>query len=559
MARDGNLLHGGHRLARGGPVIGHHLLLLAGGRLNGRGRAHQGHRRVLNPADQPAQIAGHRLDRGQQRTGLVVARHVHGGPQVTPCHLASDSHRRADRAGDGAGHHQRREGDTDDRGQRERDDCRPLEADEPIRLGGILLDGQPPAEAWQVAPGRDHFLTPIVPQGAESAGATGCLLDAGGLIGTEGNPELEGGVVHVPQGSGDEHGIPDQLSGDDFAGVPQPAEIREGLPYSLGAEPERQHAGEPTLIEHRAGDEGQRLTGRSVLLKATQVGLEQGLGPVEAHRQFRGGQAATGEERAGRNRIVERKQNAASGVDQQELLVAEGLGHVGEVGGDRSGCRIQPAAGIVLGRGGPGQVADGPHEGRAAGQRGAVSNSFARVRLQLARLAGGGLHEGVPHRLLQGRGGDAGSDRRQDSAGDQGDHQKPEQQAAGDGPPHGGVLVGCGRCGHHGRASAGLVVVTGLAHRPPQPRYRSATNCSHSRREREIGKGIGRTAVRLLQTTSTCPSGRIRPMKTGRHVCWVSGSTAMMPSGALRLWWRSAARTWRTSVVSDSRTAWAQS
>ncbi len=44
------------------------------------------------------------------------------------------------------------------------------------------------------------------------------------------------------------------------------------------------------------------------------------------------------------------------------------------------------------------------------------------------------------------------------------------------------------------------------------------------------------TAVRLVQTISNCLSPRTRPMNAGRQVCCVSGSTAMMPSGASRLW-----------------------
>jgi len=91
------------------------------------------------------------------------------------------------------------------------------------------------------------------------------------------------------------------LAGHDLARVPEAAEVRERLPDPLRPESEREHAHQATLVEDRAGDEGQWPAGTAVPLEAAEIGLQQRLSAVETDRQFGVDERARHQRHAGRD------------------------------------------------------------------------------------------------------------------------------------------------------------------------------------------------------------------------------------------------------------------
>ena len=241
----------------------------------------------------------------------------------------------------------------------------------------------------------------------------------------------------MPQGRRDQHRVAGEFTGHDLARVAESGQIGEHFPNPLRPDPEGQHAADAALIEHRAGDEGEGRDRLAVGLKPGQVRLEKRSRPIEAGREFGRGQHAARQGRAAGDRIAQREDDAAAGVDEQQVGVVEGLGDVQKV----------VAKGIVRWPGGVGGVTGGEfanraYERRPAGEGGAVADTFRGVGLQLMGLARRDLDKIVLNRLLERRCGDPGRDRGEDRARDQRDHQEPEQETAGDRPPQAAVAVG---------------------------------------------------------------------------------------------------------------------
>ena len=164
-----DLLDGGGGLAGRGPVVADGLALLPGrgGDLGGRG--HQRDARLLDPADQRAEVAGHRLDGPEELAGLARGRRPRPWPSgrprppARPPAAASRIGREIDRATSRATTKTARPAAAMNHADR-----LPLLAEQLERLGRVLLDGDPPAERRQVGPGRHHRLAQVVDHLAEA-------------------------------------------------------------------------------------------------------------------------------------------------------------------------------------------------------------------------------------------------------------------------------------------------------------------------------------------------------------------------------------------------------
>ena len=73
-----------------------------------------------------------------------------------------------------------------------------------------------------------------------------------------------------------------------------------------------------------------------------------------------------------------------------------------------------------------------------AGQRPAITDPLHRIRFQFGGLRRGSAHQDLADGVLQSVGGDQGGDCRQDRAGNERDHEEPEQQPPRDRTPHRG-------------------------------------------------------------------------------------------------------------------------
>ena len=169
LAGGGDLVDGGRRLVGGGAVVVDGLLLLLGrgGDLGGRG--HQRDARLLDPADQRAEVGDHLANRLEQHPGLaggllLAARRR----EVARGHAVGDQRGLADRPGDRPGHPPGHPGHRDHRQRQQQPAGQPLLVDHRERLVPVLLDLQAPAERGEVRPGRHDRMVAIVDRPSRS-------------------------------------------------------------------------------------------------------------------------------------------------------------------------------------------------------------------------------------------------------------------------------------------------------------------------------------------------------------------------------------------------------
>jgi hypothetical protein len=264
-----------------------HLLLLGTRCLHRRGRRDQGHRGLLDPADEAAQIVGHRLDRRQEGAGFIVGVADDIPPQIAGCHLPGDVDCRADRIGNRSRDDECRQSHSGDGCEGQPDDQSPLEIDEREGLSGILLHRHPPAVAGKMAPRRDDPMSAVIGDDSlttfsRSGGREGRPAIDGG-----GDPHPERGVGHVSDGGRDEDVVAGSESHDNLPSLAESSEGVERGEDSLRSKAQRQDPHHPASVEDRADCEGQRALGRSVGLEAGEIGLKERAGPGEAGGEFR--------------------------------------------------------------------------------------------------------------------------------------------------------------------------------------------------------------------------------------------------------------------------------